>query len=106
MVMSEHEKLLQVGRLAEEYSKLKGELNHFEEKLNHANRSYQYVSQSFTSLSLQNGILTVLNPRSGGDLKGLLNEHELHEVLQERDRLRAELEESRTRLRALAPHLV
>lgn len=38
--MSEHEKFEQVGLLAEEYSKLKGELNHVDEKMARTQRAY------------------------------------------------------------------
>jgi hypothetical protein len=110
--MSEHEKLLQVGRLGEEYSKLKGEFNHVTEKASRCQQAYTFASQAFPNLSVVDGKLfadpqTTRHLQSNGaDLHALLSSHELIGLFTERDRLNGELKETGDRLRALAPHLV
>jgi hypothetical protein len=112
MYMSEHEKFEQVGRLAEEYSKLKGELNHVDQKAANCHRAYQFAASAFPYITVQNDQLFV-NPQATrnfqpqvADLPALLGAHQLLELLKERDRLRAELQETGDRLKALAPHLI
>ena len=108
--MTENEKLEQIGRAAEEYSHLKGRLNHVNEKLTQAQAAYQFLGQiqNFQNLRVQDGRL--VNPAQYGappqSLEGLLNTCELVEVLTEQQRLSAELANSGTRLKALAPHLL
>lgn len=108
--MSENEKLEQIGRLAEEYSHLKGQLNHVVEKLNHAQACYQVLSNpgTFQGLRAQNGKLII--PQQYGvppkDMGGLLNHSQLVEVLEEKERLSKEIQAVTERLRAVAPHLV
>jgi len=110
--MSEHEKFEQVGRLAEEYSRLKGELNHVTEKINHARAAYQGTSQAMSNNAIavgDNGVLFTRPTGYGGppvNLHALLGFHELEAVYVEQARLTKELEETRLRLHALAPHLV
>jgi hypothetical protein len=111
--MSEHEKYEQVGRLAEEYSELKGHLAHVQEKLSLAQQDYVAASQGpqgVTGLRVMNGKLVAgPSPQSGNrqrDLEHLLNSHQLIEVLEERNRLQKEIAEKAARLKALAPHLL
>jgi hypothetical protein len=113
MCMSEHEKYEQVGRLAEEYSRLKGELNHVNEKANRCQQAYQFAGQAFPHITVVDGKLVVTNPQltrnfqpQGAELAALLSAHELSELLTERERLNREVKETGDRLRALAPHLL
>lgn len=112
--MSEHEKYEQVGRLAEEYSRLKGELNHVIEKINRATMACQVVVQSYNpnnnNLRVQDRRLWGTPPGQrmpgGTEITGLLNAEELAEALEHRDRLKREVEEKAQHLRQLAPHLL
>jgi hypothetical protein len=110
-VMSEHEKYEQVGRLAEEVGKLKGELNHVNEKLARASTAYNRLGQStggWTGWSVNNKTLLIPAPSYGGpmnDFSGLLNEHQLIEVLEHKQKLTVELNTATERLKGLAPHL-
>ncbi len=111
MCMSEHEKYEQVGRVAEEYSKVKGELNHVTEKLSRAGQAYQQVGPTTIHLVFQGEKLFAppLAPyRNPGppDYGALLNEAELKHAVHEKTRLTAELAELRGRLTSLAPHLL
>lgn len=107
--MSEQEKYEQVGRVAEEYSHLKGKLNHVAEKLTLAQSAYQIAAQSFQAIKVENGKAVVAAPQWGNQqrpLEHLLSSAELAEVLTERDRLVAEVAGAAARLKALAPHLL
>jgi len=108
--MSEEEKLLQVGRLAEEYSKLRGELHLIEEKVARTGQAYAHATQSFQTLSVRDGKLFA-SPQPGRptgtiELQHLLDEHQLVELLVHRENLRGEVKETGERLKALAPHLL
>lgn len=111
--MSEHEKYEQVGRLAEEVSQVKGKLAHVNEKLTRAQAEYQLLANFnvFQLLKVQDGKLIApnappYNQPQRKTLDGLLGTHELIQVLEERDRLKAEFEDLAARLKALAPHLL
>jgi hypothetical protein len=113
--MSEHEKYEQVGRLAEEVSHAKGKLAHVNEKLNRAQLSYAYAGhqQVFPLLKTNGGSLVVPNVQNfrpgtqpPNTLEGLLSHHELIQVLEEKERLTAELAGLTARLKELAPHLL
>jgi hypothetical protein len=107
--MSEQEKYEQVGRLAEEYSHLRGQLNHVSEKLSRAHAAYQFAAASFQNLRLIDGkIAGPSNPQQRGtpDLSDLCNFQQLTELFEERDKLNRELADKSTRLKALAPHLL
>ncbi len=112
--MSEEEKYEQVGRAAEHYSHLKGELNHVQEKLNRAFMEMQFLvqqNQIFQTLKAEGGKVTYVPPpqlrgQALHSFEGLLNHHELVHVLEEKQRLAAELHEATERLKALAPHLL
>jgi hypothetical protein len=108
--MTEHEKYEQVGRLAEEYSQLKGELNHVQEKLNRAQGAYIFAGQQFVNLRIIEGRLGtnqgVQQQPQQKSLEDLLSHHELKEAFERRDHLAREVAEKTTRLRALAPHLL
>jgi len=111
MYMSDEEKLLQVGRLAEEYSKLKGELSHVTEKAAATQRAYAFAAQGFPNIRVQGDKLVIqsqgaIRGQIPAELSALLNEHQLLELINERERLTRELKETGDRLRALAPHLL
>lgn len=110
--MSEHEKLEQIGRLAEEVSRIKGELNQVSEKINRASAAYIRLAQSPMAVnwSVQNGQLHIppanQYPAQNADFDALLNKHQLIEVIEHRQRLTQELNAASQRLRGLAPHLL
>jgi len=107
--MSEQEKREQIGKLAEEYSEVKGKLNHLAEKLSRAQSDYQILgqAQNFNNLRVDGGKLVFqAAPSNQRVLENLLNSNQLVELLTERDRLNGELREISERLKALAPHLL
>lgn len=108
--MTEQEKYEQVGRLAEEYSHLKGQLNHVSEKISRAHAAFNFAGQNFANLRIMDGRLTTANapqyPQGQKSLEDLLSYHELAEALKHRDELAREVTEKATSLRALAPHLL
>ena len=110
--MSEQEKFEQVGRLAEEVSRLKGEINHINEKLfkvfSAAQRLAQSTGPNYWSVSGDTLIIPT-NTNYGNqttDFSGLISKHELIEVLEHKQKLTAELSTATERLRGLAPHLL
>jgi chromosome segregation ATPase len=107
--MSEQEKREQIGKLAEEYSEVKGKLIQLGEKLSKAHSDYQLLgqAQNFNNLRIDGGKLVFqAAPSSQRALENLLNSSQLVELLTERDRLNGELKEISERLKALAPHLL
>jgi ABC-type phosphate transport system auxiliary subunit len=108
--MSEHEKELQIGKLAEEYSNLKGELNHVSEKMTRAQQAYQQLANlnAFNTLRVINGILVANLPPQNlqRNVEGLLGTDELKHFVAEKERLNTELRQLAERLKALAPHLL
>lgn len=109
-VMSEQEKYEQVGRLAEEYSQLKGELNHVNEKVAQARAAYQVVSNAFASDAIKvhdgklyNAPRGAIIQRNTPEITGMLSTRELIEALEHVDRVNEELQEKAQRLRSLAP---
>jgi len=106
--MSENENLEQIGRAVEEYSRLKGEVNHIQEKLNKCQSDFALASQLLPFLRVQDGKLIVPAqlPNQQTSLDGILNVHQLIEVLGEKERLVSDLNAATTRLKALAPNLL
>lgn len=109
--MSDEEKILQIGKAVEEYSRLKGELNHVQEKINLAQQSYVIVGQNISAFRIQDGkLMAPPSPQHGRaqqqTVDGLLSTRELIEVLETKERLTAEVNGAAARLRALAPHLL
>ncbi len=111
--MSENEKYEQVGRLAEEYSELKGHLAHLQEKLNLAQQDYVAAAQGpqgVNGLRVMDGkLIAGPSPHTGNrqrDLEHLLDTHQLTELIEEKNRLLKEIAEKGERLKALAPHLL
>jgi hypothetical protein len=111
--MTEHEKLQQIGGVAEEVSELKAGLNHITEKLTRAFTAYQLLTQgqSPNNWRVEGGKVIVPSmagraPGQPTQLEALLNEHELIEVLEKRQRITEELNAATARLRGLVPHLL
>jgi hypothetical protein len=111
--MGDHEKAMQIGNLATDYSRLRGELNHVEEKLKRAQLAAQFFGHFFPSMVLRGGNIAVLDQTSRlasgatvNDFPGLLSHAQVLEAFEERQRLGTELGSVAERLRALAPHLV
>jgi len=105
--MNEHEKYEQVGRAAEEYARLKGELSRVTEKLLRLQKDYQLLGQMLGSVYAEDGKL-VLPPQYGGtrSLDHIPGASQLAGIVAEKDRIARELGEARARLSALAPHLL
>lgn len=108
--MSETEKLLQVGRLTEEYSRLKGELNHLEEKIKRAQFGAQFFSNNAGNLRADEDSLALVpgtRVTQGNliDLQGMLSYREALEAFGERKRLQAEVAEVGKRLNSIAPNV-
>ena len=111
--MSDDEKLEQIGRLAKEVGHLKGEINHVNEKLSRAFFAYNRMSQSpmTNNWNVSDGQLNIPSQSGqyqpqGAELDGLLNKHQLIEVLEHRQKLASELDEKSQRLKGLAPNLL
>ena len=108
--MSEHQDPQQIGRLAEDYARLKDEVYRVEERVGRAHRAYLVAALSFEQIIVQDSRLTVANSEELGgaaaaNLENLLNAHELTGLFQERNRLRGELDEVRARLRGWLTHV-
>ena len=108
--MGEHEDPQQIGRLAEDYARLKDEVYQVEERVSRAHRAYLVAALSFEQVIVQDGRLTVANSAELGgaaaaNLENLMNSHELIGLFHERDRLRHELDEVRSRLRGWLTHV-
>jgi len=78
-----------VGRVAEEVSHLKGELNHINEKLQRAYAAYSRMTQgqNVQNWSVQNGKLVVPGApynQPPADLDALLDAHQLKEILEKK----------------------
>jgi len=95
--------------LVEEYSDLRGKLNHVIEKLNRFQSSCQVIMnpQTFQSLRVEHGklVFNKYQPQVQGNLEGLLDHSQLKEVIEEKQRLTDEVKALRDRLTAVAPHL-
>lgn len=108
--MKDHADFEQVGRLVEEYSKLKGELIHTEETLKRAQAGAQFLASYAASLMLNGDTFALsagvrVNQGNLVDLEGLLSYSELLRVFRERIRLRSEVAEAGKRLNAVAPNV-
>jgi hypothetical protein len=108
--MGEHEDPQQIGRLAEDYARLKDEVYRVEERVGRGHRAYLAAALSFEQIIVQDGRLTVANSEELGgaaaaNLENLMSAQELIGLFQERDRLRHELDEVRSRLRGWLTHV-
>ncbi len=107
-IMSDAEKLEQIGRLAEEYSRLNGEFAHLNERLMQAKNACTLFTQGFNGLIVQDGKLISPTGRLGAatEITGLLNIHETVETMMARDRLKNELQALKDRIKKIAPNLL
>ncbi|HXE09298.1 MAG TPA: hypothetical protein VN612_15450 [Acidobacteriaceae bacterium] len=108
--MSEHEDPQQIGRLAEDYARLKDEVYNVEQRVARAHRAYLVAALSFEQIIVQDNRLTVANSEELGgahssSLENLMSAHELIGLFHERSRLRHELDEVRCRLRGWLTHV-
>jgi hypothetical protein len=108
--MSENQEPHQIGRLAEEYARLKDEVYRVEERVERARRAYQVAAISFADIAVHEDRLTVGSSGELGDcatanLQNLLGTRELIELFHERSRLRHELDEVRGKLRGWLTHI-
>jgi hypothetical protein len=108
--MSEHEDPQQIGRLAEDYARLKDEVYRVEERVARAHRAYLVAALSFEQIIVDDNRLTVANSAELGgtaaaNLENLLGSPDLIGLLLERNRLRQELDEVRSRLRGWLTHV-
>jgi hypothetical protein len=108
--MGEHEDPQQIGRLAEDYARLKEEVYKVEERVGRANRAYLVAALSFEQIIVQDNRLTVANSDELGgaasaNLENLMSAHELIGLFHERSRLRHELDDVRSRLRGWLTHV-
>ena len=109
--MSEQfEESKQIGRLAEDYARLKGEVHDVEDRVEKVRRACQVAAISFTDIVLHDDHLSIANggelPNGSAEhLANLLNTGQLMDLFNERKRLRCELEEVRARLRNWLNHI-
>jgi hypothetical protein len=102
--MSEHEEPQQIGRLAEEYARLKGEVSCIDERIERARRAYLLAAITFDHIVVHEDQLSLgssdeVAKCSGANLQNLLGTREVVELFSERSRLRAELDGVRSKLR-------
>jgi hypothetical protein len=101
--MSEHEDPQQIGRLAEDYARLKSEVQGLEERVERARRAFTLAAISFEEITVQEDHLIISNSAEmgdcGGRLQNLLSTRELIDLFHERNRVRGDLDEVRAKLR-------
>jgi len=102
--MSEQEDPQQIGRLAEDYARLKSEVHGLEERVERAHRAFTIAAISFEEITVQEDHLFLANSAEMGDcansrLQNLLSTRELIDLFHERNRVRGELDEVRAKLR-------
>jgi hypothetical protein len=101
----------QIGRLAEEYDRLKNDVRLLEEHVERVQRAYQVAAISFRDIVIHDDHLSIGEPGNGVDpltaqhLQNLLSRRELVELFHERTRLRCELDQVRNQLREWLNHV-
>jgi hypothetical protein len=108
--MSEHEEPQQIGRLADEYARLKNEVQGVEERVKRAHRAYLVAAISFEEIGVNGEHLSLAGSDesanySSSNLQNLLSTHELVQLFHERVKLRGELDEVRSKLRGWLTHV-
>jgi hypothetical protein len=108
--MSEHEEPQQIGRLADDYARLKSEVQGIEDRVKRAHRAYLVAAISFEEIAVHGEQLSIASSDdsanySSSNLQNLLNTHELVQLFHERGRLRGELDEVRSKLRGWLTHV-
>jgi hypothetical protein len=102
--MSEHEEPQHIGRLAEEYARLRDEVYGVEERVERARRAYLLAAIYFDRIVVREDRLSLgsseeLAECSSTNLQNLLGTREMVDLFHEQSRLRAELDEVRGKLR-------
>ena len=108
--MSEHQEPQQIGRLAEEYARLRDEVYRVEERVERAHRACLAVAIFFQDIVVQEDHLTLrtsdeLANSSTEHLQSLLSAGELVQLFHERNRLRTEMDDVRSKLRGWLNHI-
>ena len=108
--MSEHQESQQIGRLAEDYARLKDDVRHIEDRVERVRRACQVVAISFADIVVHDDRLSIETPGehtngANGHLENLLNTRELTDLFNERRRLRCELDQVRGQLREWLNHI-
>lgn len=105
--MSEHQEPQQIGRLAEDYARLKDEVYRVEERVGRAHKACLIAAISFQDIVVHEDRLALGNGDgcNNGHLENLLNTRELVELFHERARLRGELDRVRGELRGWLNHI-
>src|SRR5271157_5447809 len=100
--MSEREQREEIGALVEQYSELKGALARVDERLHRTEEAFLLVGQNWQTLHGIDGRVVVQPalPMSG-DVGALMDEPQLAEVLNERDRLDRKVKAATKRLKEL-----
>ena len=65
--MSEHEDPQQIGRLAEDYARLKDQVHGLEERVERAHRAFTIAAISFEEITVQEDNLFLANSAGMGD---------------------------------------
>ena len=99
--MSEHEEVHNIGSLAAEFARLKDQVAGVDERVERAHRAFVAAAISFSDLEVHDDQLTLRgsDEQAKAHLSNLVGTRELIELFHERNRLRAELEGVRVRLR-------
>jgi hypothetical protein len=108
--MSEHEEPQQIGRLADEYARLKNEVQGVEERVKRAHRAYLVAAISFEEIIVSGDHPSLAGSDesvnySSSNLQNLLSTQELVQLFHERNKLRGELDEVRSKLRGWLTHV-
>lgn len=108
--MSEHEEPQQIGRLADEYARLKSDVQGVEDRVKRAHRAYLVAAISFEEIAVNGDHMSLAGSDdsanySSSNLQNLLNTHELIQLFHERGRLRGELDDVRSKLRGWLTHV-
>jgi hypothetical protein len=110
MSESEQEEPQQIGRLADEYARLKNEVQSVEERVKRVHRAYLVAAISFEEIAVNGEQLSLAGSDesvnySSSNLQNLLSTQELVQLFHERGRLHKDLDEVRSKLRGWLTHV-
>jgi hypothetical protein len=106
-----HHEPHQIGRLAEDYDRLKNDVRQLEDRVERVQRAYQVAAISFRDIVIHDDHLSIggpgneVDPLTAQHLQNLLSRRELIDLFHERSRLRCELDEVRNQLREWLNHV-
>ena len=105
-----HHEPHQIGRLAEDYDRLKTDVRQLEERVERVQRAYQVAAISFRDIVIHDDHLSIggpgeVDPVTAQHLHNLLSRRELIELFNERARLRCDLDQVRNQLREWLNHV-